>query len=92
MCGCCYCSDVHNIDICHVCVLDTPCSVACCWWQWCFICKINCFVSSQLQCLLTSTGYWPRLHIVRILDKSAMRNEVVCVALSAANKKFFDRL
>jgi len=46
-------------------------------------------VSSELHCLLTSTGYGPRLHTVRILDKSAMISEVVCVALSASNKESF---
>ena len=44
---------------------------------------------SELHCLLTSTGYGPRLHIVHIFDKSAMIREVVCVALSASNKESF---
>ena len=46
-------------------------------------------MSSELHCLLTLTGYGPRLCIVCITGKSAMISEVVCVLQT---KKFFDRL
>jgi len=65
--------------MCHECVLDVSRNVACCWWQAHFICTINCFVSSEMHCLLTSTGYGPRSCFVLVLGKSAMISEVVCV-------------
>jgi len=73
----------------HKCVLDVSHNVACCWWQTHFICTINCFVSSQMHCLLTSTGYGPRSCSVLVLGKSAMISEVVCVALFVCFKGSF---
>jgi hypothetical protein len=64
MCGCHYCSAVHDLDMHVTCVLDTLCSVACCWWQLCFICTLNhtCVEWIALFTVLTSA-----IHILRLL-------------------------
>ena len=71
----------------YVSVLDASCSVACCWLAPRSVCTINRLcVLRELHSLLTSTGFGPRSGIVRILGKSAMISEAVCVALCALNK------
>lgn len=45
-------------------------------------------MSSEVHRLLTSTGYDPRSRIVRVLGKSAVISEVICVALRATKKVF----
>ena len=89
-CDCCYCSGVHDTDM-YVSRVS--------WMHhavWHIVdgngvlsAKETAFVSSELHCLLTSTGYGPRLHIVRILNISAMISEVVCVTFSASYKESF---
>lgn len=67
MCGCRYCSSVRDLNICHVCVLDTSCSVACFWWQLHFFCTINRFCVEWIALFteLTSTIHTLRLLVVQ---------------------------
>jgi hypothetical protein len=64
MCGCYYSSGVHDVDMCHVCVLAVLCSVYCSWWQPRFK---TTFVLSELHCLLTNFNKHNALLVVSIM-------------------------
>jgi hypothetical protein len=51
--------------------------------------QYTAFVLSEMQCLLTSTGYGPRSRFVLLLGKSAMISDDVCVALFVCFKGSF---